>query len=118
MLQSTLTLLLMIGAFALQYYLVRKPQKWLSLLLPCVFVGLAAYNAVMSAQSGESIFSSPLATGLFVFVVSNMNTVLLGVIYLKRNSSVASTMGAVAFSWIAMLLLYFAAMFVLSSVLT
>lgn len=112
--ESGLILLLLLGAFALQYYLVRRPQKWLSLPLPCASVALAALNAVMSARTGDSVLGGAVVTALFVFIVSNMNTVLLGVIYWKRDSGLGPTLGTMIFAWISMLLLYSVVVFILS----
>ena len=41
--------------FILQYNLVRRPQRWLSFVLPAVYVIFAVLNVVQVVQAGEVI---------------------------------------------------------------
>ena len=105
------TLVLFVGMILLlQYYLSKKENKWLGLILPitsfCIslvaflgILGMSAYTATtMMTVNGEIVeqtvtqvgdMSAIIATALFVFLIYNIPTVVLLALYggcrSKRN---------------------------------
>lgn len=93
-------------AVAAQYYLVRRPQRWLGFFIPLLYLALSVITAVQVLQSGDTSFGSVTVTALVAFLMGNMNTVLLLVEYAMRDSDFPSTLIAMFLSYIAMTLLF------------
>ena len=76
--------IVMIAFLALQYYLVRKLQRWLSFILPAVYVIFAILNVIHVVRVGEIIVGGVVGTALLTFFIGMMIPVLLLVIYSRR----------------------------------
>lgn len=93
--------IVVIAFFVLQYNLVRRPQRWLSFVLPAVYVILAILNVVQVVQAGEVILGGLFSTALFTFFVGMITPVLLLIIYFRRKDSLATTLITVFFVYLA-----------------
>ena len=85
--------------FILQYNLVRRPQRWLSFVLPAVYVIFAVLNVVQVVQA--VILGGLFGTALFTFFVGMITPVLLLIIYFRRKDSLAVTLITVFFVYLA-----------------
>lgn len=106
--------IVMIAFLALQYYLVRKPQRWLSFILPAVYVIFAILNVIHVVQVGEIIVGGVVGTALLTFFIGMMIPVLLLVIYSRREASLASTLITVFCVYLAFELIFILAATVVS----
>ena len=97
---------MMIAFLALQYYLVRKPQRWLSFILPAVYVIFAILNVIHVVRVGEIIVGGIVGTALLTFFIGMMIPVLLLVIYSRREASLASTLITVFCVYLAFELIF------------
>ena len=98
--------IMMIAFFTLQYYLVRKSQRWVSFILPAVYIIFAILNVVHVIWAGEIIVGGVVGTVLLTFFIGMMMPVLLLVVYFRREASLASTLIAVFFVYLAFELVF------------
>lgn len=106
--------IVMIAFLALQYYLVRKLQRWLSFILPAVYVIFAILNVIHVVRVGEIIVGGVVGTALLTFFIGMMIPVLLLVIYSRREASLASTLITVFCVYLAFELIFILAATVVS----
>ena len=105
----------MIGILVIQYFLVKRPQRWLSFVLPAIYLALAIKNTVSAVLSGEVILGGVIGTAIIVFLAGNVMTILLLEIWLKRGKDKTEIVFSVFLTYIIcsglfMLVTYFAAL--------
>lgn len=98
--------MVLIIAIALQYYLVRRQERWLSFIIPAFYLIIATVTAVQVLQSGDLTFGNVFVTAMVAFLMNNVNTVLMLVEYVKRDSDLPSTLIAMFLSYIVMSLVF------------
>ena len=79
-----------IAILVLQYYLVKRPQKWMPFVLPAICFALSVKNVVDVVQSGEVILDGVAGTAVLVFAAGNMMTIMLLAIWWKRDADIRS----------------------------
>ena len=47
MLSSAQSLLMLLGVLVIQYFLVKRPQKWMAFILPALYFGLSIRDVVL-----------------------------------------------------------------------
>lgn len=102
LLTSAVEFLGIIGVLVIQYFLVKRPQKWLGFVLPAIYFVLSIKSAIDVVQNGEAILGSVLTTALFVFFTGNFMTAMLLTVYWKRNEG----KGRIAFYIVAVYLIF------------
>ena len=115
LLTSGVGILGMIGILVIQYFLVKRPQRWLSFVLPTIYLALAIKNTVSAVLSGEVILGGVIGTAIIVFLAGNVMTILLLEIWLKRGKDKTEIVFSVFMTYIIcsglfMLVTYFAAL--------
>lgn len=98
--------MVLIAAIALQYYLVRRQERWVSFIIPGIYLIIATVTAVQVMQSGDLTFDNVVVTAIVAFLMNNVNTVLMLVMYAKRESDLPSTLIAMFLSYIVMSLVF------------
>lgn len=93
--------IMLIVILMLQFYLVKRPQKWCSFVLPSIYFALSIINAVYVMQAGEFIVGSTFITVLLVFIMGNFETLLLLIIYFRRGAGVGTTLVTIFFVYLA-----------------
>ena len=72
MASSIFKIALLIGVLVLQYFLAKRPQKWMAFILPALYFGLSIRDVVLSVQNGAVIFGGSIGTALITFFTSNL----------------------------------------------
>ena len=98
--------MVLIAAIALQYHLVRRQERWVSFIIPGIYLIIATVTAVQVMQSGDLTFDNVVVTAIVAFLMNNVNTVLMLVMYAKRESDLPSTLIAMFLSYIVMSLVF------------
>ena len=80
-----------IMVLAAQFYLVRKPQRWMGLLLPGASFLFSIVRTVMFVQSGQ-LLGNLAVTIFYGLVAYNVLTILLCVVYVQRNKPIGSVL--------------------------
>lgn len=76
---------------AAQFYLVRRPQRWMGLLLPGASFLFSIVRTVMFVQSGQ-LLGNLAVTIFYGLVAYNVLTILLCVVYVQRNKPIGSVL--------------------------
>ena len=85
MLSSAQSLLMLLGVLVIQYFLVKRPQKWMAFILPALYFGLSIRDVVLSVQNGAVIFGGSIGTALITFFTSNIITAMLLMVWWKKD---------------------------------
>ena len=110
LLASGVEILGTIGILVIQYFLVKRPEKWLAFVLPAIYFVLSIKNTIVAVQNEEVILGGVIGTALFVFFAGNLMTAMLLTVYWKRNEG----KGRIVFYVVAVYLV-FGALFTLGT---
>ena len=110
LLASGVEILGTIGILVIQYFLVKRPEKWLAFVLPAIYFVLSIKNTIVAVQNEEVILGGVIGTALFVFFAGNLMTAMLLTVYWKRNEG----KGRIVF-YIVVVYLVFGALFTLGT---
>ena len=76
-----LPLIRLIILFGLQIFLCRCKNKWLGLILPAIYMGQSVYMLARTLTLGLLVEYGLLGQIVFAFLLPNINTVVLLLIY-------------------------------------
>ena len=85
MASSIFKIALLIGVLVLQYFLAKRPQKWLAFILPAVFFLLSIGDVVQTVQSGTVIYAGIFGTAAMTFLANNIITAMLLMVWWKKD---------------------------------
>ncbi len=93
----------------LQYYLMKRPEKRMQLVLPVIYFMLAIVDAALVFINGDIsipnqgivIEVSAIILAAMTFLIGNLNTLLFVIVYKKHNAS----KGSLAITLIAVFLI-------------
>ncbi len=86
-------LVLVVGVFYLQYFLSKKENKWLGLVLPIIsfffslMAALSAVSSVTVSNNGETVGRSPgMISAIIIFLYNNIPTLIfLSIYYIEQE---------------------------------
>ena len=78
-------LLIMAAAIVIQYFLVKRPQKWLAFVLPAAFFVLSIKDVIHVVQSGTLVYGGVPGTALITLFTSNIITAMLLMVWWKKD---------------------------------
>ena len=90
MASSVLDIAILIGILVLQYFLAKRPQKWLAFVLPVGSVLLSIKDVFAVIQGGALIMGGIFGTSVIVFLASNITTAMLLMVWWKKDYDIAT----------------------------
>ena len=82
---SAQSILIMAAVLIAQYFLAKRPQRWLAFILPVVFFVLSIREVFQTVQSGILVYGGVPGTALITFVTSNIITAMLLMVWWKKD---------------------------------
>ena len=82
---SAQSVLVMAAVLVFQYFLVKRPQKWMAFVLPAVFFVLSIREVLKVVQDGTLIYGGISGTALITFITSNIITAMLLMVWWKKD---------------------------------
>lgn len=90
MASSVLEIAFLIGILVVQYFLAKRPQKWMAFILPVCSVLISIKDVITIIQSETMIMGGVFGTSVIVFLSSSITTAMLLMVWWKKDYDIAT----------------------------